>query len=895
VTGWRAALRFARRSVRRDLARSILVIALIAVPVAGVTVADGLIRTITDRDVDVDRAMGTADIRVDVSERKAFDVERRLPDGARAVPIGARYIDGSLRLVTGDRVVRTKLDVVALGDPLTRHLARLSSGRLPDGPGEVAVTRPLAERLGLLDGEHLRSGARITTFDGVSVAVTGLVDNPYYLRREAVVARPGTPLVDMMLDGSPHPVGYLVDLPDGVDAEAFARAWWTDGTGITFDECVARKVETTIPPKSCMDMTDEATVTTRASFVDQTPVGGYLADAAGGPMMLFAGLGLLGIVLTASAAFAVGARRQVRELGLVAANGGTAKHIRRIVLAQGLVLGVLGAASGLVLGAAATVLGTPLWQRLTEQLVEDLRFGWVELAIAAGMGVLASVVAALVPAVGVARMRPVDALAGRFRVATTRARLPLLGVLMVLVGVAVVVAAGLLGRRRVFDHQELLTQNLSAPPLDQTWPIGGILLGTVLAVTGIVVVIPALMAGVARLGGRLPLSGRLAVRDAVRHRGRTVAAVAAVMVTVAGSVATAFVFTARANNTPRTLPENVVIAELDWLSRRAEVGGEQQLEQAAANMRAAVPGAVAHDVTFVGSPGGKFASILLTRRSAPNCGSNQSQQLGIGEPDLIELSTGRQPDARVLSALAEGRIVVFDDCLISSAGTVRLQLTVPRMVIYMDDGQVEYVMPEPIEMPAYRAERVPGIERSDRLPVAFLSVEAAAGRGWTPYTVSTAVTYPDSADVAVLRAAAEDAGVGSYVEESVSDQVETLYLILAGVAALVALLSAGVTVALSAADGRTDLATLAALGAQPRRRRTLAGARALVISGLGTVAGLMLGVLVGVAAIPATGMLSLTVPWQHLGLTAVCVSFLAAATAMIATPSRLPMITRRQS
>ncbi len=73
MSGWGPALRIARRSVRRSLGRSILTAAMIAVPVAGVTVADGIVRTTTDRDVDVTRAMGTADLRVDVHDREEID------------------------------------------------------------------------------------------------------------------------------------------------------------------------------------------------------------------------------------------------------------------------------------------------------------------------------------------------------------------------------------------------------------------------------------------------------------------------------------------------------------------------------------------------------------------------------------------------------------------------------------------------------------------------------------------------------------------------------------------------------------------------------------------------------------------------------------------------------
>jgi putative ABC transport system permease protein len=208
----------------------------------------------------------------------------------------------------------------------------------------------------------------------------------------------------------------------------------------------------------------------------------------------------------------------------------------------------------------------------------------------------------------------------------------------------------------------------------------------------------------------------------------------------------------------------------------------------------------------------------------------------------------------------------------------------------------EFNVDKPLDLPAYVAERAPDTRLYNAsLPIMFISPTAAANLGLGTYTTSAAVTYPSSSDVDALRTAAEDAGVNTHVEESSASALTYLYLALAGVAGLVALLGAGVTVALSATDGRADLATLAALGAQPRRRRTLAGTQALVVTGLGTLTGLALGGCVGYAAVPLVNRAHLVVPWQHLWLTAVAVPLLAAVVAVLATPSRLPMIQRRQS
>ncbi len=65
-------------------------------------------------------------------------------------------------------------------------------------------------------------------------------------------------------------------------------------------------------------------------------------------------------VLLAGPAFAVGLRRRRRELAEIAAQGGSAAHLRLIVLADGLILGGLAALAATGLGIAAGLLAVPV-------------------------------------------------------------------------------------------------------------------------------------------------------------------------------------------------------------------------------------------------------------------------------------------------------------------------------------------------------------------------------------------------------------------------------------------------------------------------------------------------------------------------------------------------------
>ena len=115
---------------------------------------------------------------------------------------------------------------------------------------------------------------------------------------------------------------------------------------------------------------------------------------------------------------------------------------------------------------------------------------------------------------------------------------------------------------------------------------------------------------------------------------------------------------------------------------------------------------------------------------------------------------------------------------------------------------------------------------------------------------------------------------------------------IAAIAALVTLIGVAIAVSLSAAEGRADLATLAAVGAEPRRRRLLAACQALLIAGLGCGLGVLGGTFVAFTARATTGSPEFVVPWSNLLVTTLAVPLLAVVIAAVFTPSRLPLVRR---
>ena len=213
-----------------------------------------------------------------------------------------------------------------------------------------------------------------------------------------------------------------------------------------------------------------------------------------------------------------------------------------------------------------------------------------------------------------------------------------------------------------------------------------------------------------------------------------------------------------------------------------------------------------------------------------------------------------------------------------------------RLVVEVDVGKDEL---EQVALPARLVRREPAYTS---MPYALIPEDVARRHGWDVEATRVLVSYgaratPEAVDSALT--AADRFGAYAYVEEGPDDDAVTIVLlIVAGVAGFVTLVGVAISVALSAAEGRADLATLAAVGAPPRRRRALAAAQALLVAGLGCALGVAFGTFVAYAARTTTGSPDFVIPWANLAITAVAVPLLAVLVAAVFTPSRLPLVRR---
>ena len=225
-------------------------------------------------------------------------------------------------------------------------------------------------------------------------------------------------------------------------------------------------------------------------------------------VLALATVGMLLIALVGVGGFTVLAQRRLRSLGLLAAQGATDRNIRLVIRANGVLVGVLGAVAGFVLGLAAWLAYRPSVETDAHHRIGAFQLPWTVIGVAMGLAVIGTYFAASRPARAVTRIPVVTALSGRPALPRPVHRSALPG-LILLGGAAVLFAYS--GVTNGNGHGAF-----------------GLVLGFVALIAAVILLAPACLTLLARLGRRAPIAARLALRDLARYRARSGSALAAI-------------------------------------------------------------------------------------------------------------------------------------------------------------------------------------------------------------------------------------------------------------------------------------------------------------------------------------------------------------------------------
>jgi putative ABC transport system permease protein len=231
-------------------------------------------------------------------------------------------------------------------------------------------------------------------------------------------------------------------------------------------------------------------------------------------VLVIAVFGLAFIGLLSVAGFSVMAQRRLHALGMLSAIGATERDVRLVMIAGGLAVGVTAALAGAVLGFGAWFAYVPALQQATGHVVDAANLPWWAIAAGIVLAIATSVLASRHPAKTMAQVPVVAALSGRPAPPKPVHRSAVPGVIVFAGGVACLAfTGGLAGVGGGGNSRNSLP-----------------LLGSLVAVIVGIFLLAPLAIGVltAGAGPRLPVAIRIALRDLVRYRARSGAALAAI-------------------------------------------------------------------------------------------------------------------------------------------------------------------------------------------------------------------------------------------------------------------------------------------------------------------------------------------------------------------------------
>ncbi len=456
----RAVVRWAWRLFRREWRQQVLVLALIIVAVAATVVGSAVA---TNTPLPANTGFGTAQ---DMASFSGSDP--RL--AAEIASLEHRF--GKLDVIENETLkVPGSIDTYQLraqnpNGPYGQPMLSPISGHYPTTADQVAVTARVASEFNLKLGNTWKVA-------GASRQVVGIVENPQSLLDDFALVLPGQVK-------APSEVTVLFDAP-GVPASSIG------------EQCSA-----------CGPFGRRGSNVTTPALVALSTINPETLSLA------VLTIGMLLIALMAIGGFTVLAQRRQRSLGMLASIGATSRNVSLVVRANGLIVGVLGAVIGTLLGLVLWFGYRPSLEQSAHHVIGMLALPWVVVAAAVLLAIVATYLAASRPARSVTRLSVMAALSGRPAPPRQVHRSALPGI------VFLVVAFLLLGYS---GGASAGSGSLGTPEL---------VLGIVALIPAIILLAPFLLIGLGRLAWHAPVAVRLALRDLARYRARSASALAAI-------------------------------------------------------------------------------------------------------------------------------------------------------------------------------------------------------------------------------------------------------------------------------------------------------------------------------------------------------------------------------
>lgn len=684
----------------------------------------------------------------------------------------------------------------------------------PDGPLGASLLALRAGRFPVADQEIALTDEVADTFGAIVGSpvdlggrrweVTGLVENPEDLADEFALAAVTAPIpaetIDVLVDASDEEVRARP--PSGSDAESFVAS---HGQGL----------------------------------------GGR--DTAVLTVYLVSTVVLILVALVAAAGFVAMAQRRRRQIGLLAATGATDRHLRLVMVANGAAVGAAAAVVGTVVGLLAWFAIAPLVEPVAERRIDRFDVPWWLVAVGMALAVATATGASWWPARAVSRLPVTAALSERPPPPRPARRSALSS------GVLVTAGAGM-----IWWSDPNRTTTSPQPSKDLV-----MVAGVVAIVAGVLLLGPITLRLVGHAARRLPVTGRLALRDLARAQARSGMALGAVALAL--GIPVAVVITSAA---ARAGADAGTLSERDLLVRIGDAEGVMVADAGATDVEA-LAGPVERIAADLGGGAGEVTVVPLEMAIEPE--SEHIPGFGLRQAVAVGVPSGDDSLGDVVTYVATPAVVdhlgidpdSLDGVDVLTVRTEPLQYisvtrrTDPETV----DGRAS------LDVPAHSSG-----------PTTLLTPETVRRRGWDTVPVGWLLSAPaplTSEQVRVAREAAAEAGLT--VESRRESSTTSLRMGAIGAGSALALAVMAMTVGLIRAETAGDLRTLAAVGATGTVRRRLTAWTAGALGVLGVALG-GLGAYLALGSGYARELRVLAdVPVGELAVIAVGVPLLAAA------------------
>ena len=677
------------------------------------------------------------------------------------------------------------------------------SGRLPSGPDEMVVDAQTADKHGFAVGDRvkvlLQGPARTFTVSGIiGFGEAGNLGG-------ATLAGFTLPTAQEVLNREGR-----FDEIDVVAAEG------------TTPEQLRDRVRAVLDPRYEV-LTGEELSADAARAINDT-FGRFLSTA----LLSFAFVALLVGAFLIFNTFTIIVAQRTRELALLRCLGASRRQVMTSVLLESLIVAVVASLVGLGLGV---LIANGLKALLTGILNFDLPttgtvFLWRTVIVSLAVGIVVTVLAALLPARKATRVPPVAALQPETAFAPThfRKRRIVLGVLVTLVGIALLLAG-------LFQNEGNRLVNVGS--------------GAVIVFFGVAILSPLIARPLARLIGwpfakafRLP--GTLARENAMRNPRRTASTAAALMIGLAlvtfVSIFAASIKASTTETLDRTIAADYILMNDTFTPFSPDLA-----------------------TRLADQP--ELAAVVGVRLGAFKLNGATKQLIGI-DPAAYDRVVKTEVLSGSIADLQSGGLAVKEDVAEANGWTVgeRVALQFPRggtqqvtvKAIYKDNSVNGDYLLSLADYERFYADQ------------ADSQILVQAAPGTTPAASRAAIdrVLVDFPNVTVRDQAEYKAETARQI-----DQVVNLFYALLALAVVIALFGIVNTLGLSIFERIRELGLLRAIGATRRQVRSMIRWEAVIIAVLGAVLGLAVGLFFGwtiVRALRSVGITEFAVPGGQL-------------------------------